>query len=95
MNKTERVNATYTYILLRLTNSSEVPLEAKKLYEHLVRITTRRNHISAFTLMDKSKERIADIESGLRVLEAVGYLVKIKKKDSKGRFYSAYRLKNN
>lgn len=65
------------------------------LYACIAEVLTTGGRISASVLADMNKDGIASVESGLRELEAAGWLRRSKKKDSKGHFYSVYELKNN
>lgn len=69
--------------------------KAKGLYVHIASIVATGGRISAAVLADRITDGISSVESGLRELEAAGWLRRSKKKDSKGHFYSVYELKNN
>lgn len=69
--------------------------KAVGLYTCIVYLLNRDERISASVLADMNKDGITSVESGLRELEAAGWLRRSKKKDSKGHFYSVYELKNN
>lgn len=74
---------------------TKLSAKAKGLYAHIASIVAVGGRISASVLADRSTDGITSIESGLRELEAAGWLRRSKKKDSKGHFYSVYELKNN
>lgn len=70
-------------------------IKAVGLYMCIAEVLARGGRISASVLADMNKDGIASIESGLRELEAAGWLRRSKKKDNKGHFYSVYELRNN
>lgn len=70
-------------------------IKAAGLYMCIAEVLARGGRISASVLADMNKDGIASIESGLRELEAAGWLRRSKKKDNKGHFYSVYELRNN
>jgi hypothetical protein len=65
------------------------------LYVCIAQVLATGGRISASVLADMNKDGISSVESGLRELEAAGWLRRSKKKDSKGHFYSVYELRNN
>lgn len=74
---------------------TKLSAKAVGLYMCIAEVFARGGRISASVLADMNKDGIASVESGLRELEAAGWLHRSKKKDSKGHFYSVYELKNN
>lgn len=74
---------------------AKLSAKAVGLYMCIAEVLARGGRISASVLADRSTDGIASVESGLRELEAAGWLHRSKKKDSKGHFYSVYELKNN
>ena len=70
-------------------------IKAVGLYMCIAEVLARGGRISASVLADMNKDGISSVESGLRELEAAGWLRRSKKKDSKGHFYSVYELRNN
>ena len=70
-------------------------IKAVGLYMCIAEVLARGGRISASVLADMNKDGSASIESGLRELEAAGWLRRSKKKDNKGHFYSVYELRNN
>lgn len=74
---------------------TKLSAKAKGLYVHIASIVATGGRISASVLADRSTDGISSVESGLRELEAAGWLRRSKKRDNKGHFYSVYELKNN
>lgn len=68
-------------------------IKAIGLYACIAEVLVTGGRISASVLADKITDGISSVESGLRELEAAGWLRRSKKKDSKGHFYSVYELK--
>lgn len=95
MNKIVNSNVSYGYVPVELVNSSEISLKAKGLYACLTLNLPEDGHMSISMLASINKDGIASIESGLRELEAAGYLVRTRKNDSRGCFCTLYELKDN
>lgn len=69
--------------------------KAVGLYTCIVYLLNRDERISTSKLAEMGNEGLASIENGLKELESAGYLIRTKKKDSKGRFCTVYQLKDN
>ncbi len=74
---------------------AKLSAKAIGLYACIAQVLATGGRISASVLADMNKDGITSVESGLRELEAAGWLRRSKKRDNKGHFYSVYELKTN